>query len=672
MSVTYDPAKTGLLTPEAIAAVVQANQNLGLFAPAVQTMIDASLVNSGIANKVDKGSSLTNLVGPLPADAITDPATGLTVTQALAAIRASIIAQGASPPTITTDPTVAFPGGTGDPNETFTITAGTIGGGANTGTTYQIVVNGNPEGLPQASLTGTLLLAWFTGTRQFRVIQIVSWANGPDVQRTSPTYTLNTPAAVPVLLTPPTWGNGTPTIGTTLSVNNGSWTNTPLSRIKTIYKGWVSALNKGTALTAPAVSTVTISNASPAVVTWTTHGRITDDPVVFTTTGGLPTGLTAGNTYYVISAGLAANTFEVAATIGGAAINTSSAGSGTHTATGDINRYTIQSGDAGATLVIGEVAKNAAGFSSEEFSTPIIVAGGAAPQWVDANNVTLDGAVLPSWTVPIALVGDTLILDLGETIGNVNPSGYAYQLLRDDSSVGMPSGANVSAVSYPVQSIDNGHVIAATLTASNASGTSRPVTVPGVDINGTGGGGGTGGVLSGSANSAAWDTLYTVSSIGTTDWAAFPTLVANRERKSGGPDRITAAVTSGVEIDGSANSWIGTRVSWVSGTPTGSNTISGASMIQVGAGSTYTITITGMGTTQESIGIILSQHASDNIQITASLSDGSAPNWTSNTTPGNNLLVSLSAKAGSSSQTLTVVCVNVTGTYFALSGVTIA
>lgn len=80
-------------------------------------------------------------------------------------------------------------------------------------------------------------------------------------------------------------------------------------------------------------STVTITNASPGVVTWTAHGLVAGMPVVFTTTGALPTGLTAATAYYVISAGLTANAFQVSATVGGSAINTSSAGSGVHTAT---------------------------------------------------------------------------------------------------------------------------------------------------------------------------------------------------------------------------------------------------------------------------------------------------------------------------------------------------
>lgn len=83
-------------------------------------------------------------------------------------------------------------------------------------------------------------------------------------------------------------------------------------------------------------SNVTISNASPAVVSWTNHGLSSGAGVVFSTTGALPTGLTAGTTYFVISAGLTASAFEVSATVGGSAINTSGAGSGTHSAIGSI------------------------------------------------------------------------------------------------------------------------------------------------------------------------------------------------------------------------------------------------------------------------------------------------------------------------------------------------
>lgn len=76
--------------------------------------------------------------------------------------------------------------------------------------------------------------------------------------------------------------------------------------------------------------TATITNASPGVVTVTGHGFAANQRVTFTTTGGLPTGLSVGTTYYVIPTGLATDSFQVSATLGGSAVNTSSAGSGTH------------------------------------------------------------------------------------------------------------------------------------------------------------------------------------------------------------------------------------------------------------------------------------------------------------------------------------------------------
>ena len=53
--------------------------------------------------------------------------------------------------------------------------------------------------------------------------------------------------------------------------------------------------------------------------------------MILSTTGSLPTGLTAGVTYYVVnSSGL---TFQLALTAGGSPITTSGTQSGTHTVT---------------------------------------------------------------------------------------------------------------------------------------------------------------------------------------------------------------------------------------------------------------------------------------------------------------------------------------------------
>lgn len=80
--------------------------------------------------------------------------------------------------------------------------------------------------------------------------------------------------------------------------------------------------------------TVTVTIATPAVFSRVNHGFVAGSPVGFLTTGALPAGLTAGATYYVISAGLTADAFEVSATLGGTAVNTSGTQSGTHSVVG--------------------------------------------------------------------------------------------------------------------------------------------------------------------------------------------------------------------------------------------------------------------------------------------------------------------------------------------------
>lgn len=79
-------------------------------------------------------------------------------------------------------------------------------------------------------------------------------------------------------------------------------------------------------------SVVTMTIATPGVITWTSHGLAVDEPVKFSTTGALPTGLVAGTTYYVKTTP-DADTFTVTATVGGSAITTSGTQSGVHTAT---------------------------------------------------------------------------------------------------------------------------------------------------------------------------------------------------------------------------------------------------------------------------------------------------------------------------------------------------
>lgn len=78
----------------------------------------------------------------------------------------------------------------------------------------------------------------------------------------------------------------------------------------------------------------TIPVASPVTITSSGHGLSVNQRVTFTTSGTLPTGLSLSTSYYVLAAGLTATTFRVSATVGGAAINTTGAGVGSHVVNG--------------------------------------------------------------------------------------------------------------------------------------------------------------------------------------------------------------------------------------------------------------------------------------------------------------------------------------------------
>jgi hypothetical protein len=93
----------------------------------------------------------------------------------------------------------------------------------------------------------------------------------------------------------------------------------------------LTVLNPGEFISsAPTGSTCTISIANPAVITLASHGFVAGDVIKFTTTGSLPTGISALSRFYVLDdAPPSANSFRISDTSGGAAIETSGSQSGT-------------------------------------------------------------------------------------------------------------------------------------------------------------------------------------------------------------------------------------------------------------------------------------------------------------------------------------------------------
>lgn len=102
-----------------------------------------------------------------------------------------------------------------------------------------------------------------------------------------------------------------------------------------------------------ATSTVTITNAAPAVITWVAHELPVGALVSFTTSGSLPTGIVAGTQYVVKS--VTADTFKIARANlindRGALVCTSTAGSGTHTISVHIHKtyVSLQAANTGNT-----------------------------------------------------------------------------------------------------------------------------------------------------------------------------------------------------------------------------------------------------------------------------------------------------------------------------------
>ena len=92
-----------------------------------------------------------------------------------------------------------------------------------------------------------------------------------------------------------------------------------------------ASIDATTLLSGSTAATVTITIASPAVVTWPAAAPANETAVTLSTSGALPTGLSAGTVYYVV--GASGSTANLAAAYGGATINTSGSQSGTHTAT---------------------------------------------------------------------------------------------------------------------------------------------------------------------------------------------------------------------------------------------------------------------------------------------------------------------------------------------------
>lgn len=161
--------------------------------------------------------------------------------------------------------------------------------------------------------------------------------------------------------------------------------------------------------------TVTMTIASPCVVTLTNHGLRNGTGVVFTTSGALPTGVTSGTTYYARY--VAANTFHLYDTYANAIdtgsttgrVNTSGSQSGTHTvkgayflglSSGQLARY----GASGSERIYDGLNAFISGRSGASFSDEEICE--IAEAYDDFGSANADLASVPAGSVTLTTMVD--------------------------------------------------------------------------------------------------------------------------------------------------------------------------------------------------------------------------------------------------------------------------
>lgn len=153
-----------------------------------------------------------------------------------------------------------------------------------------------------------------------------------------------------------------------------------------------SATKGGAAIITITVSaTVTMTSANPGVATWLTHGLMANDVVTFTNSGGaLPGGVSAATDYFVLSSGLTTNDFKMSLQKNGAAIITTSTGTGVHT--GHKGQHGSHTG--GRAYVVGDLRIRSTATINKEYGCILNHLGRTT---FPENDTEAAGAVSPGW-----------------------------------------------------------------------------------------------------------------------------------------------------------------------------------------------------------------------------------------------------------------------------------
>lgn len=198
-----------------------------------------------------------------------------------------------------------------------------------------------------------------------------------------------------------------------------------------------------TTMTLTPSKTFTVTIASPGVFTSTAHGYAVGSVVYLTTTGALPTGLTAGTAYYVVSVP-SADTFRVSATSGGTAINTSGSQSGVHsvatwayteTLTCTASVATFAAADVGNAVHITGADGTVIRFTIAGYTSTTVVTGSAQM----TVPVAMRSTARATWALAVDSVAglwhleakDVSVLGDGFVVASPNNSAYVVRTVTD-------------------------------------------------------------------------------------------------------------------------------------------------------------------------------------------------------------------------------------------------
>jgi hypothetical protein len=216
----------------------------------------------------------------------------------------------------------------------------------NTGTTTTVTVADSADGFLNndfVTFTGATTVAGLTISGEYQITALGGVATTYTITVTGTAssstsgggaavvaqYQVNTGPAVAAPLTgwgASTWGSGAWGIGTTSTDALRLWGQINFGQ-DLIFGPRGGQFYYWYANIGLFASTTTMTIATPAVVT--SSVTVNDgDVIAFTTTGALPTGLAVGTLYYALNS--TGTTFNVSATFGGAAINTTGTQSGVH------------------------------------------------------------------------------------------------------------------------------------------------------------------------------------------------------------------------------------------------------------------------------------------------------------------------------------------------------